>query len=62
VVGVGGLDQLPAPGPDFIDSHEDPHFALAFARIECHYFVNGGFFDVEDQLLRDAHRCRASPA
>jgi proline iminopeptidase len=47
--------------PDFIDSHEDPHFALAFARIECHYFVNGGFFEVEDQLLRDAHKLRGIP-
>ena len=25
----------------------------AFARIECHYFVNGGFLDSDDQLLRD---------
>jgi proline iminopeptidase len=47
--------------PDFIDSHEDPHFALAFARIECHYFVNGGFFEVEDQLLRDAHKLAGIP-
>jgi proline iminopeptidase len=47
--------------PDFIDSHEDPHFALAFARIECHYFVNGGFMEVEDQLLRDAHKLRGIP-
>ena len=47
--------------PDFIDSHEDPHFALAFARIECHYFVNGGFFEVVDQLLRDAHRLAGIP-
>ena len=47
--------------PDFIDSHEDPHFALAFARIECHYFVNGGFFEVEDQLLRDAHKLKGIP-
>jgi proline iminopeptidase len=47
--------------PDFIDSHEDPHFALAFARIECHYFVHGGFFEVENQLLRDAHRLKGIP-
>jgi proline iminopeptidase len=47
--------------PDFIDSHEDPHFALAFARIECHYFVNGGFMETEDQLLRDAHKLRGIP-
>ncbi len=46
---------------DFIDSHDDAHFALAFARIECHYFVNGGFFEVEDQLLRDAHRIKDIP-
>jgi len=46
---------------DFVNSHEDPQFALAFARIENHYFVNGGFFDVEDQLLRDAHRIADIP-
>lgn len=47
--------------PGFIDSHEDAKFALAFARIECHYFVNGGFFEVEEQLLRDAHRLKDIP-
>lgn len=36
-------------------------FALALARIEAHYFVNGGFFDVPDQLLRDVSRIRAIP-
>ena len=41
---------------DFVSGHEEPEFALAFARIENHYFVNGGFFEVEDQLLRDAPR------
>ena len=46
---------------DFIQGHEDPHFALSFARIENHYFVNGGFFEVEDQLLRDAHRLHGIP-
>ena len=46
---------------DFIESHEDARFAIAFARIECHYFVNGGFFEVEDQLLRDAHRIKDIP-
>jgi proline iminopeptidase len=47
--------------PGFIDAHKADAFALAFARIECHYFVNGGFFEVEDQLLRDASRIRAIP-
>jgi len=40
--------------PDFVRGHEDAGFALAFARIENHYFVNGGFLEVDDQLLRDA--------
>ncbi|MEK0266895.1 alpha/beta fold hydrolase [Stenotrophomonas rhizophila] len=46
---------------DFVNSHQDPQFALAFARIENHYFVNGGFFEVEEQLLRDAHRIADIP-
>jgi proline iminopeptidase len=44
-----------------IESSAQDEFALAFARIECHYFVNGGFFEVEDQLLRDAHRLAGIP-
>ena len=46
---------------DFADAHGDPQFALAFARIENHYFVNKGFFEVDDQLLRDAHRIKDIP-
>ena len=37
-------------------------FALAFARIETHYFVNGGFFRSENQLLDDVDRIRSIPA
>ena len=37
-------------------------FADAFARIECHYFVNQGFFKTEDQLLRQVDRIRHIPA
>jgi proline iminopeptidase len=47
--------------PSFIDSHKADDFALAFARIESHYFVNGGFFEVEDQLLRDVPKIRHIP-
>lgn len=36
------------------------HFALALARIECHYFVNQSFL-APDQLLRDAHRLHGIP-
>ncbi|WP_437313643.1 prolyl aminopeptidase [Sorangium sp. So ce385] len=36
-------------------------FALAFARIECHYFMNKGFLTSETQLLDDVHRIRHIP-
>jgi proline iminopeptidase len=39
----------------------DDDYALAFARIENHYFANTGFFD-EGQLIRDAYKLRAIPA
>jgi proline iminopeptidase len=35
---------------------------LAFARIECHYFVNKGFFDRDDFLLQGVDRIRHIPA
>jgi proline iminopeptidase len=47
--------------PGFVSGHEDTAFALAFARIENHYFVNHGFFDADDQLLRDAHLIAGIP-
>ena len=48
--------------PAHIDHSAEDEFALAFARIECHYFVNGGFFEHDDQLLRNAHRLKEIPA
>ena len=36
-------------------------YAIAFARIECHYFVNRGFFDRDDQLITDAGKLRGIP-
>ena len=40
----------------------DAGFATAIARIECHYFVNKGFLQREDQLLRGVRRIRHIPA
>ncbi len=37
------------------------HYAIAFARIECHYFINGGFLERDDQLLVNAFRLHAIP-
>lgn len=36
-------------------------YALAFARIECHYFANRGFFERDDLLLANAHKIRDIP-
>ena len=36
-------------------------FADAFARIEAHYFVNDGFLERDDQLLRDVKKIRRLP-
>lgn len=47
--------------PDRVRHFGADHYALAFARIECHYFVHGGFFECDGQLLRDAHRIRNVP-
>ncbi|MGA9333428.1 MAG: prolyl aminopeptidase [Rudaea sp.] len=44
--------------PDYIDSTGSDEFALAFARIECHYFINRGFLECDDQLLRGAHKLK----
>lgn len=46
---------------DLVDRYSGDMFALAFARIECHYFVHRGFFHRDDQLLADAHRLRHIP-
>lgn len=56
----GGTSYLRVPA-DYADSHGDAQFALAFARIENHYFVNKGFFDADDQLLRDVQRIADIP-
>jgi proline iminopeptidase len=45
----------------YIHSSGEDEFALAFARIECHYFVHGGFFEHDDQLLRNVDRIRRIP-
>jgi len=49
------------PDPKRVAEFGADHFALAFARIECHYFVNGGFFRQDDQLIADAHKLAGIP-
>jgi proline iminopeptidase len=47
--------------PELVKRFGGGRFAEAFARIECHYFVNGGFFERDDQLLRNVRRIRHIP-
>ena len=49
------------PSEDRVKSFANDQFATAFARIECHYFVNRGFFDSDDQILRDLEKVRHIP-
>ena len=48
------------PEPSTSDQFGEDEFALAFARIENHYFTHGGWLD-EGQLLRDAGRLKDIP-
>ncbi|AKG20416.1 prolyl aminopeptidase [Calothrix sp. 336/3] len=49
------------PDNDLKKQFGDSNFADAFARIECHYFVNRGFFTTEDQLLTNVDKIRHIP-
>ncbi len=57
-----GSTSLLFPDEDNIARWGEDSFALAVARIECHYFVNHGFLRDEDQLLRGVDRIRQIPA
>lgn len=48
------------PDPAFSAAHADDRFALAFARLENHYFTHRCWLE-EGQLLRDAHRLHGIP-
>lgn len=47
--------------PNLMQKFSKSDFAEAFARIECHYFINKGFFESEDQLLQNVDRIRHIP-
>ena len=50
------------PNERLVSAFGADQFALALARIETHYFVNGGFFDNENALLDGVERIRDIPA
>jgi proline iminopeptidase len=41
-----------------IEHFGDDRFSHAFARIECHYFTNNGFFERDGWLLENVDRIR----
>ncbi len=48
--------------PEMVDSFSEPKFALAFALIENHYFINKGFLSYEQQLIDGIDIIRNIPA
>ena len=48
--------------PSLVEEFSDPEFALAFALIENHYFINKGWFDTENQLIENIDKIRSIPA
>lgn len=48
------------PNNDIVDHFSDPHFALAMARIEAHYFINKAFVG-DNQIIDDCHKLKDLP-
>ncbi len=47
---------------NLMDNFGDDQFSQAFARIECHYFTNRGFFESDNFLLENIDKIRKIPA
>lgn len=48
--------------PAFVASMVTDDFSLKFARIECHYFINNGFFKEDGWILNNISKIRHIPA
>ena len=48
--------------PDYVAKFQEDDYAAAFARIECHYFINNGFFETPNQLIEQVGKIRKIPA
>jgi proline iminopeptidase len=49
------------PSSSKVDHFANPHVALAMARVECHYFLNNGFMEL-NQILNNVDRLAGIPA
>jgi proline iminopeptidase len=47
---------------EMIQRFDEAEFALAFARIECHYFMNNAFFPTDNYLIENVGKIRHIPA
>lgn len=45
-----------------IQEFDEPIYALQFARIECHYFINNSFFETTNYLLENISKLSQIPA
>ncbi|HEX8179190.1 MAG TPA: prolyl aminopeptidase [Pyrinomonadaceae bacterium] len=50
------------PDQSFIEHYAEDEFAVAFARIECHYFINNAFFETDNWLIEHVGAIRHIPA
>jgi proline iminopeptidase len=48
--------------PEYVSKFSQDQYAAAFARIECHYFLHGGFFRTDNQLIEEVAPVRHIPA
>jgi proline iminopeptidase len=48
--------------PDYVARFQEDEYAAAFARIECHYFINNGFFKTDNQLIENVGKIRRIPS
>lgn len=49
------------PDEKYMDQFGEAEFALAFARIECHYFTNNIFMPTTNYILENVHKIHAIP-
>jgi proline iminopeptidase len=46
---------------DYVEKFQEDTYAAAFARIECHYFINSAFFRTDNQLIENVDGIRHIP-
>ncbi|MBK9324160.1 MAG: prolyl aminopeptidase [Bdellovibrionaceae bacterium] len=44
-----------------IEEFDDPAYAISFASIECHYFINNAFFPTDNWILENIHKIQHVP-